>query len=134
MLLKPFQSHAGNEAVGDLFPRSGPKKYVLTHREPREKRVGLEHHPAVRAGPLDGLTIEERPARARHLEARDDPQERRLAAARRTQDAQEIVVGDFEIDALERPGASEDLRDAVDHDLAHARLQGKSRRLNALNR
>ena len=74
------------------------------------------------------------------VEPGDQAQQRRLAAARRAEDGDEVVVGDREVRRLERARrraathARKDARDVLDHELAHARLQGNSRRFPHLNR
>ena len=56
------------------------------------------------------------------------------------EDGDEVVVGDGEVDRLERARrrapahARKGPRDVLDRELAHARLQGNSRRLPHLNR
>ena len=73
---------ADAQAVGD----------VVADRQVREERERLEHHAEV--APVGGLIgdvvlVQEDPAARGLLQARDQPQQRRLAAARRAQKADE---------------------------------------------
>jgi len=66
----------------------------------------LEHRvdrPAVRRQVLDLVAEEEDLATAHLLEAGDDPQERGLAAARGTEQGEELIVADIEADVGQRP-------------------------------
>ena len=81
----------------------GPEHDVLPHREPREQRVALEDHAAIGAGPVDGLSVEQHLARrcgsSRPAMMRA---ERRLAAARRADHAQQLAAVGLEAHAIER--------------------------------
>ena len=66
------------DLAGDLGPDDG----VGEHRAPRQQAVALEHEAAVAAGTVQRAAVEQQLAGARGLEARDDAQERGLAAAR----------------------------------------------------
>src|SRR5262249_13176894 len=109
------------------------------HREPREQRVGLEHHAAIAARPVDRPAVERHRAGRGLGEAGDDAQQGRLAAARGPEDADEVVVGDAEIDRLEGldrrppPHGRGHARHGTDRELAHIWYQRKSRRLASLN-
>ena len=114
---------------------------VVGDGEPGKERVGLEHHAAIGARAGDGLAVEQHAARGGAVEAGNDAQQRRLAAAGGAEDGDEIVVGDAERDRLQRagrlgaaPGRGKRAGDALDCELAHRRLHGKSQRLAALNR
>jgi hypothetical protein len=70
----------------------------------REDRVGLEDHGDAA---LLGLEVVHHPpvdlerAGGDVLEPRDHPQERRLPAARRADEDDELAVGDVDVDALD---------------------------------
>ena len=74
---------------------------VLLHRHVREERVGLEHHvgrPLVGRQPGHVLPVDLDPPARRRLEAREHPQQRRLAAARAAEQAEELALPDVEAD------------------------------------
>ena len=77
---------------------------VLGHRHVRPQRVALEHHADValpwrQAG--DVLAVEQHLARLRLGEARDQPQQGGLAAARGAEKGEELAGPDRKIDALQ---------------------------------
>src|SRR5262249_57629522 len=63
-------------------------------------------------------------AGARALEPGDQPQQRRLAAARRTDEHAELALLDLEIDALEHAGTGEPLADPAQRDRGGRRRGG----------
>ncbi|MNI70606.1 hypothetical protein D3C73_1264280 [compost metagenome] len=69
---------------------------VLAHRQPREQRVALEHHAAVRAGAFDLLAANVNLTRGRFGQAGGEIQQARLAAARRPHQHSELLVRHFE--------------------------------------
>jgi hypothetical protein len=75
---------------------------VVDDGEPREERVRLEDHAAVGAGRAHRLAVEQDLAGGRLVEAGDQAQQRRLAAARRPENGDEIVVGHGKRGRLER--------------------------------
>src|SRR5690606_32754964 len=96
---------------------------VLLDGEPGEYAVFLEDHAALGARSANRRSVQQDPAPRRLDEAREHAQHRRLAAARRPDDRDELLVTDLEahvVDHLERPARCGEL-DA--HLLeAHARL------------
>src|SRR5262249_34841759 len=74
---------------------------VVPHREPREDAVLLEDEDAARIRPVDGLPLDRDLAPGVRDEARDDIQQRGLAAARPPDHADELAFLDVEVDALE---------------------------------
>ena len=97
----------GLEAVGD----------VLLDAEVREQGVALEHHvdrALVRRHPEQVLAVDLDAARLGRLEAGDRAQQRGLAAARRAEQGEELVVGDVERDAVQGDRVAVDGADAVD--------------------
>ena len=75
---------------------------VVDRRQPRHQGRLLEHHAAVRARPLHLLAVDQRPPGSRLLEAGDDVEQGRLAAAGRAEQADEIIGLDVEIDVVQR--------------------------------
>ena len=75
---------------------------VLAHRVPGEERVFLEHDGALPAGRRDQLAADPQFAARRLLEAREQVEQRGLAAAARPDDGEELVVLDLEIDVVQR--------------------------------
>src|SRR5262249_55898093 len=65
----------------------------------RKERVILEHEPdatPMRWDPGEASAVEEDVARVRRLQAGDDPEQRRLAAAARSEDRDHLAVADVE--------------------------------------
>ena len=60
--------------------------------------LGHDRHLLVSSGSDGRLAVDQRFARRRRLEAGDHPQQRRLAAPGRADDADERPLGDLEID------------------------------------
>ena len=95
---------------------------VVLDRPPVEQDRRLEDHPvvAIEAGPGGRLAVDLDRAGGRCHEVADDPQQGRLAAARRADQRDELPAPDLEVDALERGRgrrvAGEDLVDALDPD------------------
>ena len=90
--------HAGDlEAEGD----------VLRDRQVGEQRIGLEHHAdiaLVGLQPGDVLAADDDRAGGRLLEAGDHAQHRRLAAARRSEEGDELAGADIEVEILHDRG------------------------------
>ena len=82
-------------------PRDAGRSRCSAHRQPGKQRVVLEHHAAVAAGTGDRLALHRRTSpRGRLLEAGDDAQQRRLAAARGADQADELAFASMrQIDA-----------------------------------
>ena len=92
---------------------------VLLHAHVREERVGLEHHvgrPLVGRDAGHVLPVDLDPARGRRLEAREHPQQRRLAAARAAEQAEELALVDVEADIVDGGEVAELLADLLDAD------------------
>ena len=71
------------------------------HRQPGEQREILKHHAALRPGRGDRRPVHLDGAGGRRLESGDDAQQRRLAAARRADQADEFAFADREIDVAQ---------------------------------
>ena len=69
--------------------------------EPGHQRVALEYHGAVEAGADHVFARGDDRTRARHIEARYDVQDRRLAAARVADDTRELAFRHCEPEVLE---------------------------------
>ena len=78
------------DRAGDLAADDG----VGEHGAPRQQAVVLEHEAAVGAGLAHGAAVEQHVARRRVFEAGDDAQERRLAAAARSDHRNEFAALD----------------------------------------
>ena len=82
-----------------------PERHVFRDRHVRVERVVLEHHRDVavlRRHVVDDVAADHDVAVGDVLEPRDHPQRGRLAAARRSDQHDELMVGDVEIDAAHR--------------------------------
>ena len=105
--------------------------HVRVDARPGHQRRRLEHHrepPAGHAGGGEGAAPPAQRSGRRRLEARDQVQQRRLAAARGSQDRQELAAPDLEVDGIERarsirPG----LGRAVDGDRRRVRSVAQGR-------
>jgi hypothetical protein len=113
------------DAAADLGARDAlalePEGDVLLHREVGEERVALEdrvRRPLERRQPGDVDAVDEDAPLGRLLEAGDHPQRRRLAAAARAEQREELAAGDVEVERADRHHVAEALRDGLE---AHAR-------------
>ncbi len=82
-----------------------PERNVLEHRHVAEQRIVLEHEadlPLARADRRDVEPLQHDLPRIRVLEARDHAQQRRLAAAGRAEQRDELTRGEIERDVVER--------------------------------
>ncbi len=130
---QPFQQrfqfqHPGNfrEPPRDLGARDPrveeSKRNVLANRHVRVERIALKDH---RYAALSGWQVLHSPSvdldrsGVDGLEPRDHAQQRGLAAARRTQNHQELVRGDLQGEIIEHPGAAEALADTSERHTAH---------------
>ena len=105
----PRAARPDPEAVGD----------VLRHGEMAEQRVVLEHEAdtSVAHGKPGGVLLAEQDAPGgRRLEPGDQPQEGRLARARRAEQRQKLARLDVEVDALDRDRAVEGLGETLGAD------------------
>ena len=107
---------------------------VLLHRAPVVEHGRLEDDPvvAVEPGRRAGLPLTVTSPDGRLDDVADDAEQRRLAAARRADQRDELALADVEVDALERGHAAslEHLREAADGDdrlLGHTRCSGARR-------
>src|SRR5688572_27425334 len=134
VIFEAFEADLGDQCIGLLRCGPGSEQDIVPNAQPRKQRIGLEHHAAIRTRAIDRLSVEEYAPGAGGLQPGDNAKQGRLAAAGRAEQAQEVVVFDAQIDALQRPRRGECLGDAFDGELAQARLQANTRRLRALNR
>src|SRR5579883_507952 len=74
---------------------------VLLDGQPRKERVALKDHPAIGARAEDRLAVEfDRPG-GRLIQAGGTLQQRRLSTARRTDDADQLVRSNIDVDVLQ---------------------------------
>jgi hypothetical protein len=96
---------------------------VVVHRHVRVQRVVLEHHGDVAVLGLDVVddsVTDLHRAAADRLEPGDHPQRRRLATARRPDQDEELLVGDLQIEVVNRvESVVVDLVDAFELDSCH---------------
>jgi hypothetical protein len=99
------------------------ERHVLVDGHVRKQRVALEHHRDAALGGrhvVDAAAVDRQLAVAQILEARDHPQQRRLAAARRAQEHAELVRADVQIDvAYDRRVLAISLLHATHRDARH---------------
>src|SRR5690606_22756146 len=92
------------------------ERHVLGHRQPGEQRVLLEHHAAMRIDVAHLAPVDDDAPGAGPLEAGNQVEQRRLAAARCAQHHQELAARNLQIDAVQRLEGSEGLGNALDGD------------------
>jgi hypothetical protein len=114
----------GGHALGDLGLRHAvllqSESDVLLDVHVREKCIGLEHHvdrPLIRRHAGHVLAVDQYPAGARRLETPEHAQERRLAATRCAEQAEDLALVDLEADVVNRLEIAERLRDPLDLDV-----------------
>jgi hypothetical protein len=114
-LVSPRAAHrAQRQAVADVLP----------HGHVRPQRIVLEHHAdAALVGRhlIDDAIVEPDLALVGRVEACHQPQQRRLAAARRTEEREELSLLDREAAAVYSGGLPEPLRQAFDGNPHRAR-------------
>ena len=88
-------------ALGQSLHLERPRD-VLDGGEPGKQRELLEHHAAIGPRRPDRTAVETQVAAAGRLEAAEDVQEGALAAARRSDDRDELVLVDGERQAIDR--------------------------------
>ena len=95
--------------------------HVFLYGKPGEQGEVLEHDAPVNAGALHGLSVHQHFAGGRLQKARQNVQQRRLAAAGGTDHADKLVVPDFQIGAVQgnhrAVAAIIDLLDVLNDDL-----------------
>src|SRR5262249_4697045 len=117
-----------------------PECNVVGDAKPGEQSIGLEHHAAIWPRPGDRPPVEHDPPGSRAIEPGHRTQQRRLPAARRPENGDEIVVAHVEVDRLERTRWSpagetrKHARDALDGERGHVTLHGNNHRFASLNR
>jgi hypothetical protein len=99
------QVDGGERALADLGLRQAEcfetELHVLQHRQPGKQGKALEHHGDARRRPIHRLAqIGDRAVR-RLREASNQPQQRRFAGAGAAEQADDLALGDFELDAVE---------------------------------
>ena len=104
--------------LGDLlFPQG--EGHVFKHVQMREQGVALEYGVDVALmgrQAVDVLPHKDNVAAVRGLKTADDAQQRRLAAARRAQQGDKLVVIDVEVDVVEHDLAVKGFCDVLDFD------------------
>ena len=98
------------------------KRDILGSRQMRIERIGLEHHrqPPVRRRRIGYVAPSDRyPPRARHLQSRDHPQQRRLAAPRRPDKHDELAFRDRQVSRLEYCRVAEAFEKPPDFNARH---------------
>src|SRR5712691_4902071 len=136
-----------DESIGDLAairfgnpPLAQAERDVFAYGQPREQRVRLKHHAAIRARFRYLLPVENDAAARRPVKPGDDTEQRGFSAARRAEDGDEVIVADAEIDRFQSPrrrialARREGTSDLIALQLGHANLHGNSQALKALNR
>src|SRR5262245_16544966 len=105
------------------FAQLQAEGHIVEGRHVRIERVILEYHGDVaifRRQIVDHLTADADVAGGDFLQPRDHPQRRRLAAARRPDQYDELVVGDVEIDRADGFDVAVFLHDLTQRDFSHA--------------
>src|SRR5580658_3722766 len=98
------------------YSQSQPEGNIVVYGEVGEQREVLKHQMHVAMGRRnvrDVGAIEVDGAGGRHVEARDEAQRRRLAAAARTEQGQKLTLGDGKTDVVDRLKAVEGFRELL---------------------
>ena len=82
-----------------------PKSYVGKHVRPRHQREVLKHHRAFRSGSGNRTAVDGHFALVVGNQSGDDTQQSGLATTAWTDDGDEFIVIDFEVDVTERKDA-----------------------------
>jgi hypothetical protein len=112
--------HQRERVLADRFPvlteQLGAEDDVVDDRPPGEEQVLLEHVADLAGRPDDRPAVEQRLAARRPDQPGDDVEDRRLPAAARPDDADELALLDVEADVTARDDAlaSGDLEDLLD--------------------
>jgi hypothetical protein len=110
--------------------RLQPERDIVPHRSPRIERRVLEHHDPRRPWPRDRDAVLAQRAGARPLEARHQPQQRGLAAARGAEQRHELAGANMGTDVLQhRQDAAVDVEvmaDAMDVQRRAGRRGGRT--------
>jgi hypothetical protein len=97
-----------------------PVRDVIEHRQMGEEGVGLEHRvdgAPVRRQPNDVLVGDEDLTLVGAIEAGDEPEGRRLAAAGRAEEREELAVAHGQVDRVDRDDLVEPLRHPAELDV-----------------
>ena len=108
-----------------------PKPTLAGHRHVREERVGLEDQADVaplRRQAVDARSAELNLAAVRLGDAGDHAHHRGLAAARRSEQGDELALGDVEVETIDRDRRAERLAETVEADARHSASRRKWRR------
>ena len=105
----------------------GPQREgdVVANRQVRIEPVALKHHgdaARARRHVVDDVAVDQELAGRGLLQARDDAQERRLAAARRPEQHHELAVAHLQADAVDSHHVAELFSDLVDSNRGHVDL------------
>jgi hypothetical protein len=104
---------------------------VVENREVRKERVALEHHvhrPHVRRQIGEVVAVERDGSGGRRLEAGEHAKQRRLAAAGRAEQGEDLALGDVDRDVVDGAVAVElldEVGNAKKSVVGHARARGK---------
>ena len=74
---------------------------ILRHCQPRHQRIGLEHKPPVRTGPVNGLALHGHRSFIRHDKACDGGDQRGLAASGKPDNRNKLSLFHLKVDAGE---------------------------------
>ena len=120
-LFHPDQSQHVGDAPGDFAPVEPlllqAERDIGFHGEMRKQRVALEHHvdrPPVRRHRREVHAVEQHAAGIRPFEARDQPQQGSLAAARRPQQRKEFAFINIERKVIDDGRRTEALDQTLD--------------------
>src|SRR5205085_10452253 len=109
-----------------LVPAADPQPEVdiLPGGHVREKRVGLEDHPhvaLVRSDVRDVLAVDDDASLVGTIEACDEAQRGRLAAAGGTEEREELALAERDVDAVERLHSAEVTVQVQQFEVGHQR-------------
>src|ERR1700719_573761 len=117
---------------GGTFPprqHAHSERDVLEHRHVPKQRVMLKHEPDLALADADRagvLAMEQHLAGIGRLQARDYPQQRRLARSRKPKQRNQLTGFDMQVDIVNRNEVAELLADVLELDTHAATLTARS--------
>src|SRR5262249_21967311 len=123
-----FGGELAAPAAAEIALELQPEHHVAVGGEPGKQRLLLEHDHALRTGPLDRNPVGKHATGIGLGQSGHDVEQRGLAAARRSNQAEELALADFERNVIEgvdfATPALESLRDPFDRQLGGVQAIG----------
>ena len=104
------------------FSHPEAERHVPVDGHVRVKRVGLEHHgdvPVLGGDAVDDIVVDGDLAGGDVFQARDHAEQSRLSTSRRSDEHDQFLVRDLDVDAVDHLDGTEGLVDVFDFDAGH---------------